>query len=85
MCKLGFIPCLRQLLLPLSFEYSFLLVELVENLGGYRVAYGTADAVRVLAKLSGSFPVTDGAEYDFAVRPEDVRYFDPKDGKRLER
>ncbi len=59
-------------------------IEHVENLGGYRIAYGTVDETRVLAKLPHQFPVTEGEEYDFAVRIPDIHFFHKDTGMRIE-
>lgn len=69
---------------PDSLKFGFR-VERVENLGEYRIAYGTVDTARVLAKLPHQYPVTEGAEYAFAVRREDLHYFDKERGTRIER
>jgi len=60
-------------------------VERVENLGSYRVVYGTVGETRVLAKLTAVYPVRDGEEYDFAVRRGEVHSFDRGDGRRIGR
>lgn len=66
----------------LRFRYR---VERVENLGGYRVVYGTIGETLVLAKLTAEYPVRDGEEYDFAVSREEVHSFAREDGRRLGR
>ncbi len=58
-------------------------IDRVENLGGYRVAYGMVDGARALAKLPHQYPVTEGEAYDFAVRIQDVHFFDKETGKRV--
>jgi multiple sugar transport system ATP-binding protein len=64
----------------IQFRYR---VERVENLGSYRVAYGTVGDARVLAKLTGEYPVREEAEYPFAVRREEVHFFDREHGTRV--
>ncbi|HEY6838785.1 MAG TPA: ABC transporter ATP-binding protein [Geobacteraceae bacterium] len=66
----------------LHFHYR---VERVENLGGYRVAYGTIGDARALAKLTVDYALRDGEEYDFAVSTQDVHPFAREDGRRLDR
>jgi multiple sugar transport system ATP-binding protein len=58
-------------------------VEMVENLGSYSVIYGTVDAVRVRARLTGRHHLREGTAYDFAVRRDNLYYFDRDTGKRI--
>ncbi len=58
-------------------------VERVENLGAYRVAYGSVGEAQVLAKFTADYPLRDGEEYPFAVRREDVHRFDRQRGTRI--
>ncbi len=59
-------------------------IDRVENLGGYRVAYGAVEGTPALAKLPHQYPVTEGESYDFAVGMQDVHLFDKETGKRIE-
>jgi multiple sugar transport system ATP-binding protein len=62
----------------------------VEDLGSDRLLYGSlskGDAtMKTIAKLpaSVSIPIEEGKSYEFAVRAEDLRYFDRETGLRLE-
>ena len=60
-------------------------VERVENLGAYSLVYGTIGTAKVIANISPRYPIKEGDACDFAVRNQDVRYFDKKTGKVLER
>jgi multiple sugar transport system ATP-binding protein len=57
--------------------------ENVEELGPYRLVYGTVDGTRVLARLNGAYPIREGEEYDFAVRREELHHFDRGSGRRI--
>ncbi len=59
-------------------------IEHVENLGGYRVAYGTVNRTRALAKLPHQYPVIEGEEYDFGVLITDIQFFHKDTGTRIE-
>jgi multiple sugar transport system ATP-binding protein len=58
-------------------------VERTENLGSYRVVYGTVNETRVLAKLTEAYPLNDGEEYEFSVLRDTVHTFNREDGKRV--
>ncbi len=60
-------------------------LERVENLGAYSLVYGTIGTAKVIANISPRYPVKEGDECDFAVRKQDVRYFDKKTGKVVDR
>ena len=64
-------------------EFRFL-VEMVENLGSYSVVYGTVDAVRVRARLTGRHRLREGTVHDFAVRRDNLYYFDRDSGRRIQ-
>ncbi len=55
-------------------------VERVENLGAYCLVYGTIGAVKVIANVSPRYPIKEGESREFAVRKQDVRYFDKTTG-----
>jgi multiple sugar transport system ATP-binding protein len=57
--------------------------ERAEELGAYRLIYGTVDGTRVLATLTGEHPIREGEEYDFAVRREDLHRFERESGRRI--
>ncbi len=60
-------------------------VERVENLGSYRLAYGTIAGAMVIANLPLRYAVREGSEYDFSVPARDIRYFDKKSGVRIKK
>jgi multiple sugar transport system ATP-binding protein len=60
-------------------------VEWAENLGAYKLVYGTIGDTRVIVNISPRYSLEDGREYDFGVRAQDVRYFDKKSGVRIKR
>lgn len=64
--------------------YSFV-VELSEDLGSHRIIYGTIDATRVRSRLTAPLSLEKGKSYDFAVRRENLYYFDRESGARLTR
>jgi multiple sugar transport system ATP-binding protein len=55
----------------------------VENLGSYKLAYGTIGETGVVANLPLRTPLEEGKEYEFAVRIQDVRYYNRETGKRI--
>ena len=67
-----------------AMQFRFL-VERVENLGSYRLVYGTIGATKVIANMTLRHPIQEGREYAFSVRREDVKYFDVKSGERARR
>jgi multiple sugar transport system ATP-binding protein len=56
----------------------------VENLGSYKLAYGTIGDAKVIANLSVRISLEEEKEYDFSVRKEDVRYYDRQTGARID-
>jgi multiple sugar transport system ATP-binding protein len=56
----------------------------VENLGSYKLAYGTIGDAKVIANLSVRISLEEEKEYDFSVRKEDVRYYDTQTGARID-
>jgi multiple sugar transport system ATP-binding protein len=67
---------------PMIFRFN---VVRVENLGSFKLAYGTIGDERVVANLPIRIPIDEGNEYDFAVRSEDLRYYDKQTGMRIKR
>jgi multiple sugar transport system ATP-binding protein len=61
------------------------LIERVENLGSYRLVYGTIGSTKVIANMTLRHPIEEGREYDFSVPRQDVKYFDAKSGERTRR
>jgi multiple sugar transport system ATP-binding protein len=64
-------------------------VELSENLGPYRIIYGTIDchgraSHKVRSRLSQPFEIEKGEAYDFSVRRKDLYFFEMETGKRIE-
>jgi len=62
-------------------DFSFR-VEMSEDLGSYRVIYGTLDGTRVRARLTEGEALRPGRSYDFSVRRQDLYRFDPASGVR---
>ncbi len=60
-------------------------VERVENLGSYRLIYGTIGDVKVISNLSLPYPIKEKEEYDFSVRLQDIRYFDKEKGVSIKK
>jgi len=60
-------------------------VERAENLGAYKLVYGTIGDAKVIVNLSPRFYIEDDREYDFSVRMQDVRYFDKKTAVRIKK
>jgi ABC-type sugar transport system ATPase subunit len=58
-------------------------VERVEDLGSHRLVYGTVDCVKVIANLSFRSTIAEGGEYDFSVRPQDLKRFDRSTSERV--
>lgn len=58
-------------------------VERVEDLGSHRLVYGTIGTVKVISNLSLPHSITEGAEYDFSVRKQDIKYFYKGTGERI--
>jgi len=68
-------------------------VRRVEHLGSDRVLYGSLERdgrpheVTIIARLpqNVSVSVQEGGVYDFAVRAQDVKFFDKKTGLRIDK
>ena len=82
----GFRP---EMFLPAEFidegdrqDFSFK-VELNENLGSYRVIYGTIGEVRIRSRLTQTIELEKGKTYDFSVRRKDLYFFDKQSGERI--
>ncbi len=60
-------------------------IERVENLGSYRLAYGTIGGAMVISNLPLRYSVQERQEYDFSVPARDLRYFDKKSGVRIKK
>lgn len=58
-------------------------IDLCENLGSYRVIYGTIDDVRVRSRLTQPMELEKGKTYDFSVRRKDLYFFDKQSGERI--
>ncbi len=58
-------------------------VTRVENLGSFKLAYGTIGETGVIANLQLRVPLEEGREYDFSVRSKDVRYYHRETGVRI--
>ncbi len=56
---------------------------MIENLGSFRILYGTIDADRVMARLTQEIQLQEGETYDFSVRLRDLYYFDKEKGTRI--
>ena len=62
----------------------------VEYLGSDRLLYGSLSkgdaSMKTVSKLPASIPlpIEEGKSYEFGVRAQDLRYFDPETGLRLE-
>ena len=67
---------------PMKFRFQ---IERVENLGSYRLVYGTIGSEKVIANLTLHHPIQEGRAYDFSVPLRDVKYFDKKTGERIKR
>lgn len=59
-------------------------VELNEDLGSYRILYGTVGETRVRSRLTAGDEFREGESYPFAVRRKDLYYFDRESGLRRE-
>jgi len=57
-------------------------VEMSEDLGSYRIVYGTVDGDRTRAWLAAEEELRTGQSYDFAVRRRDLYHFDRRSGVR---
>jgi multiple sugar transport system ATP-binding protein len=60
-------------------------VARVENLGSFKLAYGTIGETGVIANLQLRVPLEEGREYDFSVRSKDVRYYHRETGVRIKK
>jgi len=63
-------------------KFRFKVVR-VENLGSFKLAYGTIGETGVIANLQLRVPLEEGREYDFSVRSKDVRYYHRETGVRI--
>lgn len=59
--------------------------ERIENLGAYKLVYGTIDDTKAIANVPPRQPIREGEEYDFFVAARDLKYFDKKSGERIEK
>jgi len=59
-------------------------VELIEDLGSHRIAYGTIEGTKVRSRLTRSVTLESGSTYDFAVSRSDLYFFDKKTGTRTQ-
>ncbi len=57
----------------------------VENLGSYKLAYGTIGETGVVANLPLRTPLEEGKEYEFSVRKKDIRYYNRDTGVRIKK
>jgi multiple sugar transport system ATP-binding protein len=58
------------------------LIERIEYLGSYNLAYGRVGDTPVIANVSRQL-LEEGREQIFAVRAEDLRRYDPASGRRV--
>ncbi len=65
-------------------KFRFKVVR-VENLGSFKLAYGTIGETGVIANLQLRVPLEEGREYDFSVRSKDVRYYHRETGVRIKK
>ena len=63
-------------------KFRFKVVR-VENLGSFKLAYGTIGETGVIANLQLRVPLEEGREYDFSIRSKDVRYYHRETGVRI--
>jgi len=62
-----------------SFRFQ---VEMIEDLGSYRIVYGTVEGNRVRARLAAGEELQGGGIFEFAVHRRDLYHFDRKSGAR---
>ncbi|MBI5042493.1 MAG: ABC transporter ATP-binding protein [Nitrospirae bacterium] len=60
-------------------------IERVENLGSYRLVYGTIGENKIISNLSARLVLKEGEEHEFCVRLNDIRYFDKNNGVRIKK
>ncbi len=65
-------------------KFRFKVVR-VENLGSFKLAYGTIGETGVIANLPLRVPLEEGKEYDFSVRAKDVRYYNRETGVSIKK
>ena len=65
-------------------KFRFKVVR-VENLGSFKLAYGTIGETGVIANLQLRVPLEEDREYDFSVRSKDVRYYHRETGVRIKK
>lgn len=57
----------------------------VENLGSFKLAYGTIGETGVIANLPLRVPLDEDKEYDFSVRAKDVRFYNRETGVSIKK
>jgi multiple sugar transport system ATP-binding protein len=65
-------------------KFRFKVVR-VENLGSFKLAYGTIGETGVIANLPLRVPLEEGKEYDFSIREKDIRYYNKETGVRIKK
>jgi ABC-type sugar transport system ATPase subunit len=65
-------------------EFRFKVVR-VENLGSFKLAYGTIGGTGVIANLPLRVPLEEDKEYDFSVRAKDIRNYNKETGVRIKK
>jgi multiple sugar transport system ATP-binding protein len=65
-------------------KFRFKVVR-VENLGSFKLAYGTIGETGVIANLPLRVPLEENKEYDFSVRAKDIRYYNKETGVRIKK
>ncbi len=65
-------------------KFRFKVVR-VENLGSFKLAYGTIGETGVIANLPLRVPLEEGKEYDFSARSKDIRYYNRETGVRIKK
>lgn len=66
----------------MSFRFR---IERVENLGAYRLIYGTIGENKIISNLSVRLILKEGEEHEFCVSMQDVRHFDKVTGARIKK
>ena len=65
-------------------KFKFKVIR-VENLGSFKLAYGTIGETGVIANLPLRVPLEEGKEYEFSVRSKDIRYYNRETGVRIKK
>jgi multiple sugar transport system ATP-binding protein len=65
-------------------EFTFRVTR-VENLGSYKLAYGTIGETLVVANLPLRISLEEDREYEFTVPLKDLRYYDSATGTRIKK